>query len=65
MLFVVIYVYCCPTRLPYLIMFVSFNSNTKDVTSGVETASLPEHLSSLLILSGYRVAQSLVMCSDL
>jgi hypothetical protein len=46
-------------------MFVSFNSNTKDVTSGVETASLPEHLSSLPILSGYRVAQSLVMCNDL
>ena len=32
MLFVFIYVYWCPTRFLYQMMFVSFNSNTTSVT---------------------------------
>jgi len=37
MLFVFIYVYWWPTRFPYQIVFLSFNSNTTRVTSGVRT----------------------------
>ena len=60
MLFVFIDVYWCPTRFPYQIMFVSFNSNTTGVTSGAGTANpsgAPE------FISGFRevhVARSLV-----
>ena len=41
-LFVFIYVYWCSKRFPFLMMFVSFNSNTTGVTSGAATASAPE-----------------------
>ena len=36
-LFVFIYVYLCPTRFPYHIMYVSVNSNTMGFTSGAGT----------------------------
>jgi hypothetical protein len=32
----IFYVYWCPTRFPYQIMFASLNSNTTDVTCGAE-----------------------------
>ena len=38
MLFVFIYVYWCPTRFIYQMLFVSFNSNTTVVTRGAGTA---------------------------
>ena len=42
-------------------MFMSFNSNTMDVTSAVETSPLPEHLYIPQVSSnGVRVAQSSV-----
>jgi hypothetical protein len=52
----------CPTRFPYRMMFVSFNSNTTGTTSGQELLTLPEHLSSPPVLSRVLVAQSLVFC---
>jgi hypothetical protein len=60
MLFVFIDVYWCPTRFPYQIMFVSFNSNTTGVTSGAGTANpsgAPEFISGF---RGVHVARSLV-----
>ena len=39
-LFVFIYVYWCPTRFPYQMMFVSFNTNTTGVTCGSETSDI-------------------------
>jgi len=38
MLFVFIFIYWCPTRSPYQMMLVSFNSNTTGVTCGAGTA---------------------------
>jgi hypothetical protein len=39
-------------RLQYVIMmFVAFDNNTKGVTSGAGTATLPEHLNSSSIFS--------------
>jgi hypothetical protein len=52
----------CPTRFPYRMMFVSFNSNTTGTTSGQELLTLPEHMSSPPVLSRVLVAQSLVFC---
>jgi len=40
MLFEFIFIYWCPTRFPYHMMFVSFSSNRTDVTSKAGTASL-------------------------
>jgi len=37
MLFVFIYVYLCPARSPYYMMFVSLYSNTTGATSGAVT----------------------------
>jgi len=40
MLFVFIYyIYVCPTRFPYQMIFVSFNSNTTGVTCGAGAAN--------------------------
>lgn len=39
MLIVFIYEWWCPTRFPYQIMFLSFSSNTTNVTSGTGTAN--------------------------
>jgi len=39
MLFVINYVYCCSTRFPYQMMFVSFISNTTGVICGAGTAN--------------------------
>jgi type III secretory pathway component EscS len=39
MLYVFIYVHWCPTRFPYQMMFVSFNSNRTGVTCGAGTAN--------------------------
>ena len=52
----------CPTRFPYRMMFVSFNSNTTGTTSGQELLTLPEHPSSPPVVSRVLVAQSLVFC---
>ena len=62
-LFVYLFRYCWwPTRFPYCMMFVSFNSNTTGTTSGQELLTLPEHLSSPPVVSRVLVAQSLVFC---
>ena len=45
-MFVFIYVYLCPTRLPYQMMFVSFNSNTTGV-NGVTGTAYPSRLHEL------------------
>jgi hypothetical protein len=50
MLFVFVYVYWCPTRFPYNMMFLTVNFNTTGVTCGEELPTLPEHLSSPLFL---------------
>jgi hypothetical protein len=39
MLFVFMYAYWCPTRFPFQMTLVSFNSNRTDVTGGAETAN--------------------------
>jgi hypothetical protein len=60
MLFVfILKIYCCPTRFPYLMMFVSFNSNTMSVTSGAGTTS-PSRVAEVYV--AICVAQSLVFC---
>jgi hypothetical protein len=46
MLDVFICLYWCPTQFPYQTMFVSYNSNTIGITSGVGTAYPSRHLSS-------------------
>jgi len=37
--FVFIYLYWCPTRFSYLMMFLSFSSTTTGITSGAGTAN--------------------------
>ena len=62
MLFVFIYVYWCPTRFLYQMMFVTFNSNTTGVTCGAGTAypsGTPEFTPDF---SGICAAQHLVFC---
>ena len=62
MLFVFIYVYWCPTRFLYQMMFVTFNSNTTGVTCGAGTAypsGTPEFTPEF---SGICAAQHLVSC---
>ena len=59
-LFVFIFVYWCPTLFSYLMMFVSFNSNTTGVTCGTGTdyhSGAPEIF---LGFRGLHVAWSLV-----
>jgi hypothetical protein len=59
MLFVFIYIYWCPTWIPYQMMFVSFNSSTTGVTNGSGTASLSEAPELIAVV---RVAESLGWC---
>jgi hypothetical protein len=60
MLFVFIYVYCCPTPFLYQVVFVSYNSNTRNATNREGTVSVaPEFIS---VFSGVRVALSFVFC---
>ena len=59
---VCIYVYLCPTRFPYQMMFVLFSRNMTGVTCGVRLLTLSEHLGSPPVFSGVRVTRSLVLC---
>jgi len=47
-----VYVYWCPTRFPYRMMFLLFNSNTTVSLVEQELLTLPKHLSSPRILCG-------------
>ena len=60
--FIYVYVYWCPTRLPYQMMFASFNSNTTGVTCGAETANPPGAHEFIPVFSGVPVAPFLVFC---
>ena len=61
-----VYIYWCPTRFPYHMMFVSFNSNTMDVISGAGMCIIPENLSSPPVFCWVRVAQiNSALCSVL
>jgi hypothetical protein len=62
MLFVFIYLYCCPIQFLYQMMILSFISNAKAITSGAGTANLPEYFSSLRYLRGFMLLKSLVFC---
>ena len=62
MLNVFIYVYWYPTRLPYQMMFLSFNRNTTGTTNGTGTTYPPNVLEFTPSFSGVRAAQSLVFC---
>ena len=71
MFFVFIYAYWCPTQLPYHMIFVLFNSNTMDDTSGAGTAhssgapQLAVHatfLVSFVYVAQYLVSQFLSSC---
>jgi hypothetical protein len=53
------YVNWCPSRFPFQMMFVSFNSYTTGITSGAGTANLSGNLSSSPHFNGIRVARSL------
>jgi hypothetical protein len=59
---VFIYVYWCPRRFPWQLMFVSFNSYTTGFTSGAETAKPYREPTFTSDCSGFRVARSLVFC---
>jgi hypothetical protein len=67
----VIYVICiylciqnvrCPKRFQYQIMFVSFNSNMTGFTCQTGTANPSGAHESTSVVSGIRVARSLVFC---
>ena len=59
--FVFIYVYWCPTRFPYQMMFVLLNSNSTGANSGAGTAyTFPKHPTSTPYSSEVRVAWSLI-----
>ena len=60
MLFVFIYVYRCPTRFPYQMLCLSFNSNLTDVTCRTETANPSRAPNSPTVFSGIHVAWSLI-----
>ena len=62
MLYVFIYVYWCPTRLPYHMTFVLFNSNTTGVTCGAETINSSRAFDVTPVFSGIRTVRSLVFC---
>ena len=59
MLFVSIYIYCCLTRFPYRMMFVSYNRNILDATLviGTGTAYAPGAHEITLCLRGYHTLQ--------
>jgi hypothetical protein len=56
MLFVFIYVYRCPTRFPYQMLCLSFNSNLTDVTCRTETANPSRAPNPPTVFSGIHVA---------
>jgi len=58
---VFIYVFWSPTRFPYQMMFVSFNSNTTGATCGAGTVK-PFGLEFTLGFSVVRVTRSLLFC---
>jgi hypothetical protein len=60
MFFVFVYVYWCPTRFPYQMMFVSFSRNKTGVTSGAVTTYFSEVPEFTLGFTGVHVAQYLV-----
>jgi hypothetical protein len=62
MLFVIIYAYWCPTRFPYQMMFVSFNSNTTGFRCGAGTAKTSGAHEFIAVFSGVRDARSLAFC---
>jgi hypothetical protein len=59
---VFIYVCWCPTRFPYHILFVSFNSNTTGATCGTGTVNPCEEHEFTPAVSGIRVSRSSVFC---
>ena len=56
--FIYVHVYRCPTRFPYQMIFVSFN--TADSHGEQELLTLLEHLSSSTVFRGVRVAGFLI-----
>ena len=63
MLFVFIYEYWSATWFTYQVMFVAFNTSTMGVSHvEQELLTVPEHLSSLPVFSGFRVTRSLDFC---
>ena len=59
---VLIYVSWCPTRLPYRMMFVSFNSNTTGATCGAGTANPCEADELTPAFSGVRISRFSFIC---
>jgi hypothetical protein len=62
-LFVLIYAYWCPTRFPYQMMFVSFNSDMTGVKCVAEAATPLGYLMLSPVSSRIRGARSLVFCA--
>jgi hypothetical protein len=62
MLYVFIYWCWCPTRFPYYMTFVLFNSNTTGVTCGAETTNSSRAFDFTPVFSGIRTVRSLVFC---
>ena len=65
MLFVFIYAYWYSTWCSYHTIVASFNSNKTGVTSGAGTAYPSREHGFTPVLSGVRVAQSLIFCRSL
>jgi len=59
---VFVYVFWCPTRLLYQMMFVSCNSSTMGATCGEETANPCEAHEFIPAFSAVRVSRSSVFC---
>jgi len=57
-----VFIYWCPTRFLYQMMFVSFNGNTTGVTSGTGTSNPSGAPQFTSCFCGVRVDQSLVFC---
>ena len=62
MLFLIIYVYWCPTRFPFQTMFVSFYSNKTGVINGAGTANPSEVPEFTPGFSEVRAGRSLMLC---
>jgi hypothetical protein len=61
MVFVLIYIYWCPTRYPYQVIIASFNRNTTGVTSGEKSSNPSGAPDSTPGFSGVRATRSLVL----
>ena len=59
------YVNWCPSRFPFQMMFVSFNSYTTGITSGAGTANPSGNLSSSRISVGFVLLVLYFLCSVL